>query len=83
MSAPTQFQIDEGYKQVKLNARQRAVDDVKALIESSKNVIGVQPYTIDDVIAQAKKFEAYYLDGIEAPTVPTGMSIVRATRGPT
>lgn len=77
---PDQFAITEAYKQVKLNARQRAVNDAMELAKLRAGGMTGTSTSSDDLIQDAKKIEAYLMEGIEAPSAVS--SIVRATVGP-
>jgi len=77
---PDQFAITEAYKQVKLNARQRAVNDAMELAKLRAGATIREGSSADDLIKDAKKIEAYLMEGIEAPSAVS--SIVRATVGP-
>lgn len=78
--------LEEGYKQLKVNARQRAMDyalQARAIgfdsVDMATGRVEKKIFTADELIIDAKKIEEYILSGIE---VPKSSSILKATTGP-
>lgn len=61
---PSQEMIEEGYKQVKLNARAAALDRA---LQARAHGARTESYSAEELIADAQKIEAYMLDGISPP----------------
>lgn len=91
MGVPSQTELEEGYKQARVNARCKALDIVLVAYQAATGELKRDdtgtgpiafekaPLTADHMVEEAKKLEAYMLEGIEVPKIP---SIIRATTGP-
>lgn len=82
MTTPSQQQIEEGYKQARLNTRCKALDILLVAYKSSTgelsrdnaggNAVYVKnPLKAADLVREAKLVEEYMLEGIEPPRVST------------
>ncbi len=83
MARPAQEEIEEGYKQVRLNARCKALDIVHSnyVAATGGNAsIGKEMLDAEQMVKQAKIIEEYMLEGISPPPAPS--TIMRATVGP-
>ena len=74
---PSQFAIDEAYKQVKLNTRQKAIDYAFMLANANQHMVDAKM-----LLSDAQQIEDYLLRDIEAPKEQPRPTIVPATEVP-
>lgn len=74
---PSQFQIDEAYKQVKLNTRQKAIDYAFMLANANQTVV-----TASNLLSDAQLIEDYLLRDIDTPQEMPKPTIVPAKEVP-
>lgn len=87
MATPTQEQIEEGYKQVRLNKRTEALSfalQARQLGFDSVDVmtgrVEKKTYSVTELVADAGVIEEYLMKDIKPPKAPS--SIMKATIGP-
>lgn len=74
---PSQFQIDEAYKQVKLNTRQKAIDYALMIANAKHELTDTKA-----MLADAQAIEDYLLRDIDTPQEVKRPTIVPAKEVP-